>query len=483
MKKNMLKQLDKKSDARGVTLIALVVTIIVLLILAGVAISMLRGENGIIKQAQKANEATTDKGAEEKVGLSVSAARAKGMGVLTIANLREEVENSYGGTVTGEEFPVIVTIDGKAFSVTTDGGVTSTKGISLNKSSLTLELQDGATVTETLTASLSDITGEITWSNSDESKATISATTGESITVTAKAVGSTTITATCGSYTAACKVTVKEAIAIGSYVQYDIPYKDMYTDQEYTATNGWRYLGKDDSGNQLIVSTGIPAILYYKSNNNIGNKADGGENSWWATKKEIGETTDTLYQTTKGYDYNKDSGEPNKYAAFGMRYNFRSIPFSYQESETEVSTANTGIFRKVGNTISGTNINLNFEANGVEVVDVHNLTLAELNRATNKASGTSREDTNQDSGYQDLTGAAKGLFDMQKLDGYTDHYYYWLASPYAGERDSVCAVLNLVYEGISGSGSVNGDFLYLGVRPVVTLKPNVQLTVVNQKNV
>ena len=463
----------QKRTERGITLIALVITIVVLLILAGVAIAMLRGENGILSKAESAKEATENKGAEEKVGLAISAARTKGLGALTIANLREEVENNYGGTVTGEEFPATVTIDGKAFSVTTDGGVTSTKGISINTSSLTLELQDGATVAETLTASLSDITGEITWSNSDDSKATISATTGESITVTAKAVGSTTITATCGSYTATCKVTIKKVMAIGSYVQYDMPYTDMYSGQEYTATNGWRYLGKDDSGNQLIVSTGIPAILYYKSNNNIGNKADGGENSWWATKKEIGETTDTLYQTTKGYDYNKDSGEPNKYAAFGMRYNFRSIPFSYQASGTRVSTANTGIFRKIGNTTSGTNINLNFRANGTDVVDVHNLTLAELNRATSKASGTTREDIDTTSGFKDLTGTALGLFDMQKLDGYTQNYYYWLASPSTSSRNDVYGVNYISSDVRLYSNSSNG------LRLVVTLKPDVQLTVVD----
>ena len=39
----------------GITLIALVVTIVVLLILAGVSISMLTGENGIITQAQQAS--------------------------------------------------------------------------------------------------------------------------------------------------------------------------------------------------------------------------------------------------------------------------------------------------------------------------------------------------------------------------------------------------------------------------------------------
>ena len=46
----------KKSEKnKGITLIALVVTIVVLLILAGVSISMLTGENGIITQAQEAS--------------------------------------------------------------------------------------------------------------------------------------------------------------------------------------------------------------------------------------------------------------------------------------------------------------------------------------------------------------------------------------------------------------------------------------------
>ena len=43
---------------RGITLIALVVTIIVLLILAGVSINMLTGQNGILNRAQEAKEKT-----------------------------------------------------------------------------------------------------------------------------------------------------------------------------------------------------------------------------------------------------------------------------------------------------------------------------------------------------------------------------------------------------------------------------------------
>lgn len=51
---------------KGITLIALVVTIVVLLILAAVSIAMLGGENGIITQAQKANEETRGANVEEE---------------------------------------------------------------------------------------------------------------------------------------------------------------------------------------------------------------------------------------------------------------------------------------------------------------------------------------------------------------------------------------------------------------------------------
>ena len=54
---------------KGITLIALVITIIVLLILAGVAISMLSGENGILKKAGEAKTKTEEAQKEESTAL------------------------------------------------------------------------------------------------------------------------------------------------------------------------------------------------------------------------------------------------------------------------------------------------------------------------------------------------------------------------------------------------------------------------------
>lgn len=56
----------------GITLIALVITIIVLLILAGVSIAMLTGENGILNKATTATTRTKEAEAEESVKLAVN---------------------------------------------------------------------------------------------------------------------------------------------------------------------------------------------------------------------------------------------------------------------------------------------------------------------------------------------------------------------------------------------------------------------------
>ncbi len=57
---------------KGITLIALVVTIIVLLILAGVSIAMLTGQNGILNRASNASVANAIGEAKDAVALEVS---------------------------------------------------------------------------------------------------------------------------------------------------------------------------------------------------------------------------------------------------------------------------------------------------------------------------------------------------------------------------------------------------------------------------
>ena len=101
--KNILK------SKKGITLIALVVTIVVLLILAGVSISMLGGENGIITQAIEAKDETTIGNEIEQVKLAYATAKTKKIeSDITKNDLQGELDN-----LVGDKMSIVnYTIDG-----------------------------------------------------------------------------------------------------------------------------------------------------------------------------------------------------------------------------------------------------------------------------------------------------------------------------------------------------------------------------------
>ena len=175
---------------KGITLIALIITIVVLLILAVVAIGAVR-DSGIIGHAQNAGEDYTEAQEKEKINVALSEwaiqKYTQGEGTTFADYMQGRIE---GATVTANENGTItVAFKNNAYEVTENGTITSTNGISISNSKLILEFVEGETVTSELTASLSGTEGEIRWSNSDDNIATISSTTGSTITVTAVAKG------------------------------------------------------------------------------------------------------------------------------------------------------------------------------------------------------------------------------------------------------------------------------------------------------
>ncbi|MBR2290182.1 MAG: hypothetical protein IJ867_06305 [Clostridia bacterium] len=68
----------KTKEKRGITLIALIITIIVLLILAGISISAVVGDNGIVSQAIRAKEETEEAKRKEELQLEEAAERMAG---------------------------------------------------------------------------------------------------------------------------------------------------------------------------------------------------------------------------------------------------------------------------------------------------------------------------------------------------------------------------------------------------------------------
>ena len=121
----------KTKEAKGITLIALVITIIVLLILAGVTIATLTGDNGILNQAGKAKDKTTEAESIERVQVEVAGSYGldgtidkdqlnKNLG--NIAGLKIG-ESNFGGENIVKELPATVTLNGYDIGIDANGGV------------------------------------------------------------------------------------------------------------------------------------------------------------------------------------------------------------------------------------------------------------------------------------------------------------------------------------------------------------------------
>lgn len=79
-----------KEDFKGITLIALVITIIILLILSAITITQLVGENGLITRAKEAKKAQIEAEMQEKLMLAISELQLEKDGNVTLDDITEE---------------------------------------------------------------------------------------------------------------------------------------------------------------------------------------------------------------------------------------------------------------------------------------------------------------------------------------------------------------------------------------------------------
>jgi len=91
----------KTISNKGITLIALVITIIVLLILAGISIAMLTGENGILTKADTATKETEIAEAKEQAKLDIAEWIADQLEKGNSANISDSIIQSI---LTGKEY-------------------------------------------------------------------------------------------------------------------------------------------------------------------------------------------------------------------------------------------------------------------------------------------------------------------------------------------------------------------------------------------
>lgn len=103
--------MKQKNKAKGITLIALVITIIVLLILAGVSITTLTGENGILNKSSEAKEENNQAATKEQINLAIMSSFDKD-GKFNRDKFKEEIGKMGGTIVSEDENTIVVKLDG-----------------------------------------------------------------------------------------------------------------------------------------------------------------------------------------------------------------------------------------------------------------------------------------------------------------------------------------------------------------------------------
>ncbi len=168
----MRRNLSSIRRTKGITLIALVITIIVLLILAGVTIAALAGDNGILSRATDAREQTDIAEEKEKVALAAQAALIDNNGrEILQQNLEKELENGFGknkysveeGENAGEQgYIVTITDTGRRYFVSKNGNVEQMIPAPIVTHTINPDTQVAEGEKITITINATAIEGEIT---------------------------------------------------------------------------------------------------------------------------------------------------------------------------------------------------------------------------------------------------------------------------------------------------------------------------------
>ena len=125
-----------KKESKGITLIALVITIIVLLILVGVTIATLTGDNGLITKASNAQKENLKVEGLEKIQVEVAGSYDNN-GQLDKEHLKANLQHIVGITYNNQsitdstiiELPMVVKINENEYLIKTDGTTKTKYGI------------------------------------------------------------------------------------------------------------------------------------------------------------------------------------------------------------------------------------------------------------------------------------------------------------------------------------------------------------------
>ena len=441
---------------KGITLIALVITIIVLLILAGVVIATLTGDNGILGKAKTAKTTNDEEKAKEQIKIAVMGSYGKD-GELNYDDLTKNLGQIGIKDLPNEaSYPLEVTLDGVSATIeangevnfTTSGGYTQTGDTITSPDGKTMKVGDYVNYDPTLEVNASDLTYSSPSSKTGaDSNQDFNAATYKSAGYGWRVLGVKN---------GKIRLISEEFIGAGTY----------------TDSNRTKYTLKGQKGyiNGIEELNKISAIFGH---------GKGAEKATSITVEDINGITGYNPETAK-----YSQGDLNEYG--------NKVTYTRGEgSALSSSTTN-------GQTWSGTQSTFNY-------YDKTNKTFKALTSGSTEITSTyyyyypetlnnSRDNPTQG---DDGTGTYNEVFQMLfgKYSKASDGYYrnftgtgakpqYWLASDYADARSN-CVLWGLRSVDDGYVYYYGGSYLYLssggeysisyGVRPVVSLKSDISL--------
>ena len=279
-----MKIINKNRQEKGITLIALVVTIVVLLILAGVSISLVLGNNGLINKTKEAREETNKGSLKDTITTIMAEWQIEQY--TTNADfatfLNSKVPDTIDAVTDNGDGTFDIEKDGYTITVSSDGTIGETSKIGPKPQVRDIKVVANSDGTgDSLGAKSTDegTTLYITFSHSIEGgTTTVSPTLPYA--VTANGTYEFTVTGTVNGETSNKTVTVtvnqyKSAFNIGDYVNYTydegteespITYslastQSGYSDQtvtQSTTTLKWRILNIDEASGKIDLISDAP---------------------------------------------------------------------------------------------------------------------------------------------------------------------------------------------------------------------------------
>ena len=240
-KEEKIKRKIKNKRERGITLIALVITIIVLLILAGVSIAMLTGQNGILTQANNAKIKQSHSAVEEGIKLAYNEWKIE-----TTTGATTKLASTETVTIQGEEekAKAPTTISFLDFLKTTKRYIDDSGKIDVEKLTGSKQALGNGKTTDIYTITEESGVYILNYIDANTTPLEIWSTENENV---KPALGK-----------------LADVVKVGDYVNYAPTYENTAELKEGLGT-GWR-VAYIENGVVTLISEGVPESTYLNNN-------------------------------------------------------------------------------------------------------------------------------------------------------------------------------------------------------------------------